>query len=388
MREIPLDEVTIVGALDVERTATGLAPRRLPAWTRPQLPDDLTRVMVAMTAGVRLAFTTTATTIELDAMVSMFVRPGADERPIRFELLVDGEVVSRAETLDGNRIAFDLTRNRFELIEGEPARLRFADLPAGSKRCELWLAHNAVVEMRALRVDDDATFGPPDPTRAARPRWIHHGSSISHCAEAPTPTTTWPAIVALRADVDLLDLGFGGSCHLDQYVARTIRDEPADFISLKVGVNVINFDSMRERAFRPALHGFLDTVRDGHPDTPFVVASLIVFPITEDTPGPTIADGLTAWKTVDASRESRMGSMTARRCREIIAEVVAQRREQGDCHLHYLDGLELFGPDDVGDLPDGLHPNRRGYARIGERFLSAAFGAEGPFAVVERSPAG
>jgi hypothetical protein len=190
--------------------------------------------------------------------------------------------------------------------------------------------------------------------------------------------------VALRADVDLLDLGLGGSCHLDQYVARAIRDEPADFISLKVGVNVINFDSMRERAFRPALHGFLDTVRDGHPDTPIVVASLIIFPIAEDTPGPTVADGLTAWKTVDASRESRMGSMTARRCREIIAEVVAQRREQGDADLNYLDGLELFGPDDVGDLPDGLHPNARGYARIGERFLTAAFGEGGPFVFADR----
>ena len=179
---------------------------------------------------------------------------------------------------------------------------------------------------------------------------MHHGSSISHCVEALTPTTTWPAIVALGADVDLLDLGLGGSCHLDQYVARTIRDEPADFISVKVGVNVINFDSMRERAFRPALHGFLDTVRDGHPATPIVVASLIVFPIAEDTPGPTVTDGASGWRTVEASRESRMGSMTARRCREIIAETVTQRREAGDINLHYLDGLELFGPGDVADL--------------------------------------
>src|SRR6185295_14120680 len=63
VREIPLDGITIVGALDVERAARGLAPRRLPAWTRPQLPDDLTRVMVEMTAGVRIALTTTATAI-------------------------------------------------------------------------------------------------------------------------------------------------------------------------------------------------------------------------------------------------------------------------------------------------------------------------------------
>ena len=56
-------------------------------------------------------------------------------------------------------------------------------------------------------------------------------------------------------------------------MARTIRDEPADGISMKVGVNVINFDSLRERAFRPALHGFVDTVRDGHPETPLLVGT-------------------------------------------------------------------------------------------------------------------
>ena len=198
MREIPLDEITIVGALDVERTATGLAPRRLPAWTRPQLPDDLTRVMVAMTAGVRLAFTTTATTIELDAMVSMFVRPGANERPIAFELLVDGEVVSRAETLDGNRIAFDLTRNRFELIEGEPARLRFDDLPAGPEALRAVAAAQrdgraAVVPHRRRR----RCSGSPDPVHAATDAGSITAARSATARRRRRPTTTWPAIVAL-----------------------------------------------------------------------------------------------------------------------------------------------------------------------------------------------
>jgi hypothetical protein len=382
VRDISFDDILIAGALDVDRTASGIVPTRLPAWTRPQLPDELTRVMVAMTAGVRLEFTTDARTIELDARPAMFERPGATQRPVAFELAVDGSVAARADTTGGDRIAFDLARNRFELVPGEPVTLAFDGLAPGTKRCVLWLPHNATVELHALRVDDTATVGPPEAPARARPRWIHHGSSISHCLEAPNPTATWPAIVARAADLDLLDLAFGGSCHLDQYVARTIRDEPADLVSLKIGVNVINFDSMRERAFRPALHGFVDTVRDAHPDTPFLVASMIHFPVAEDTPGPTVADGLTGWKTVDAPREARTGSMTARRCREIVADVVAARRAAGDVHLHHLDGLALFGPDDAGDLPDGLHPNTRGYARIADRFLAHAFGADGPFAGV------
>ena len=57
---------------------------------------------------------------------------------------------------------------------------------------------------------------------------------------------------------------------------------------------------------------------------------------------------------------------------------MAVRRDVGDRNLHHLSGLELFGPDDVGDLPDGLHPNGDGYVRIGERFAGLAFAAGRP----------
>jgi lysophospholipase L1-like esterase len=75
------------------------------------------------------------------------------------------------------------------------------------------------------------------------------------------------------------------------------------------------------------------------------------------------------------------GCLTLRRIREIIAEAVEKRRALGDENLHYLDGLELFGEGDLGDLPDGLHPNAAGYQRIGERFHARAFAAGGAFAV-------
>ncbi|KQV25217.1 hypothetical protein [Yonghaparkia sp. Root332] len=48
-------------------------------------------------------------------------------------------------------------------------------------------------------------------------------------------------------------------------MARVIRNAPADVISVKVGVNVVDLDAMRLRSFVPAVHGFLDTIRDGHP---------------------------------------------------------------------------------------------------------------------------
>jgi lysophospholipase L1-like esterase len=54
----------------------------------------------------------------------------------------------------------------------------------------------------------------------------------------------------------------------------------------------------------------------------------------------------------------------------------------GDANLHYLDGLALFGPDDAGDLPDDLHPNAAGYARLGHRFAAHAFAMGGPLGSV------
>ena len=43
----------IVGALDLDRTDTGISPRRLPAWTRPQVPDLFMEFMVTLGSGVR-----------------------------------------------------------------------------------------------------------------------------------------------------------------------------------------------------------------------------------------------------------------------------------------------------------------------------------------------
>ena len=43
------------------------------------------------------------------------------------------------------------------------------------------------------------------------------------------------------------NLGFSGSAMLDPFTARTIRDQPADLISLKLGINLVNGDAMRMR---------------------------------------------------------------------------------------------------------------------------------------------
>jgi hypothetical protein len=183
----------------------------------------------------------------------------------------------------------------------------------------------------------------------------------------------------------MTNLGFGGSCHLDQFAARHIRDLPADVISLKLGINVSNQASLIDRTFVAAFHGFVDTIRDGHPDTPIVVASPIICPSAEDRPGPSEnVDG--KFRAAGDPAAIERGALTLQRIRTLLAEGVTHRRDAGDTSIHYLDGLELFGPDDVAALPADLHPNGDGYERIAQHFAELVFGATGLVGSGTRDP--
>jgi GDSL-like Lipase/Acylhydrolase family len=380
MQNIALENgpIGVVGALDVDRRDSGIVLRRLPDWTRPQVPAFM-EIMLTMPSGVRLEFVTDARNIELDVLPTR-IEISKPPLPTAFDLVMDGDSVRTERTDCGDRLQIDMAnRGKATRVRGEPGCIRFADLPPGEKHCELWLPANAILELRGLRIDDGATISAAP--RHTRPRWVHHGSSISHCTEAHSPTRTWPAVAARLADVELLNLGLAGNCHLDQFVARTMRDEAADVLSLKVGINVVNLDSLKERTFAPALHGFIDTIREGKPTTPLLIASPIFCPPAELHPGPTIPNADGVFVTLPGHEAVQAGSLTLTQMRDIIAGIVEGRRRRGDANLHYLDGLTLFGAADVNDLPDHLHPNGDGYVRMGQRFHAAAFGAGGPLQV-------
>jgi lysophospholipase L1-like esterase len=204
---------------------------------------------------------------------------------------------------------------------------------------------------------------------------VHHGSSISQGSNTTHPSGTWPAVAAARTGFDLLNLGYSGNALLDPFAARSIRELPADLISVKIGINLVNKDLMRLRAFGPAVHGFLDTIREGHPDTPLLVISPIFCPIHESLPGPSVydmealAEGRLLFKAGGNADEVRHGKLTLGLIREQLRAIVEQRRAE-DRHLHYVDGLELYGPNDNLrlPLPDELHPDAASHRLIGERF--------------------
>ncbi|MFI2633871.1 GDSL-type esterase/lipase family protein [Streptomyces collinus] len=380
----PLTADLLRGALDVEHTEHGLLPHRLPARARAQNTNAQLAMAEAQPSGVRLVFRTAATAVELDTLRTKRDYTGFPPRPDGlYDLLVDGVPAGQASGTGGNVLTVDLATWAGEVASGPVGTVRFTGLPARDKDVEIWLPHNETTELVALRTDAPVA---PVPDRGRRV-WLHHGSSISHGSDAASPTAIWPAIAALRGGVELVNLGFGGSAMLDPFTARAMRDTPADLISVKTGINLVNQDAMRLRVFGPAVHGFLDTIRDGHPDTPLLLVSPIHCAIHEDTPGPTAPDieeigkGRLVFAPMGDPAETPTGKLTLTVIREELARIVEQRAAD-DPNLHYLDGLDLYGPQDAAalPLPDHVHPDAATHHHIGDRFHGLAFTNGGPFA--------
>ena len=341
MRSLPLTDgpIAFEGAVDVRAGGGYVRPFRLPV-ADLDLHHPALVFMASCPSGVRLRMRTDSTTIALD--VEQRFAPGFAVMTPVYDLTIDNDLVASASA------------------PAAEERVVFEGLPSGDKAVEVWLPMYPGIRLRAVDVDDGASAEPaPDD----RPRWVTYGSSISHCMEAHGPARTWPATAARLLDVHLTSLGFAGQAHLDPLVARTIARLPADRITLKVGINVHNGATLRERTFAPLVHGFLELVRDGHPTTPITLISPILSPSRED-------DVVTERTLLDGTTETLVGELTLRRMRAILEEAVATRVRRGDEHLDYLDGTELFGvdPADIDLLPDGLHPDGDGYELIGRRF--------------------
>ncbi|WP_433857430.1 GDSL-type esterase/lipase family protein [Streptomyces kronopolitis] len=380
----PLTADLLRGALDLERTAHGLLPHRLPARARAQCDDGQLASAEAQASGVRLVFRTRATAVELDTLRTRIEYRGAPPRPEGvYDLLVDGRLAGQGGGTGGNVRMVDMTTGSVDVRPGPVGTVRFSGLPERVKDVEIWLPHNEVTELVALRTDAPVEAVP----RGDRKVWLHHGSSISHGSNAASPTTTWPALAASLGGVELINLGLSGSALLDPFTARALRDTPADLISIKIGINLVNADLMRLRAFTPAVHGFLDTVREGHPDTPLLVVSPIHCPIHEDAPGPSLPDlsnlggGELQFRAAGDPAERAPGKLTLGVIRAELARIVKQRAAE-DPHLSYLDGCALYGEADFAELPlpDQLHPDAATHRRIGARFAELAFQGGGPFA--------
>ncbi len=312
-------QLTWQGAVSLQKTEDWVMPWRTPHPSHVLFPKPLLE-RSAMPAGVRISFRSNTT------QISGNIVPQNDTG--RLDLCCDGEQIDSIDLAQKDSFAF-------------------TGLADGEKLIELWLPQFGQFQLRSLAVDDGATL---EAFTDTRPRWITYGSSITQCRAAASPTQTWPAVVARTHGLNLTCLGYGGQCHLDAMVARMIRDLPADYISMCLGINIQGASSLGPRAFRPAIIGAVQIVREKHPDIPIVLMSPICCPPREENPN-----------TVGFHLKGM---------REEVHAAAEALQAHGDTQIHYVDGLSVFGADFVHLLPDDLHPDAEGYRVMGKNFVN------------------
>jgi hypothetical protein len=309
---------SIEGCISVEKRGNLVSPWRLEAEQIKYYP--FLEEVGHQCAGVRLCFTTDSTVIQFHF---------ADhEYDIKFDLWIDGKLMEQ-----------------YQLKRHETC-LTYQDDLHDWKKVELWMDQGQVIWIDSVEIDEKAEI---KKTEDARIKWIHYGSSISHSHQASSPSNIWTGLVAQEMNWHLTNLGFSGNCKLEPMVGLLISNTPADIITLKLGINVSRGD-LTPRTFAPNVIGLVRIIREKQPNTPIVLISPIYSPPREEK----------------GELETNINLIEMRR---IIYDVFTVCREYGDDNIYYIDGLKLFGVDELSYLPDELHPNAEGQQILAEHFI-------------------
>jgi lysophospholipase L1-like esterase len=289
-----------------------------------RLPGD-TWATALLPVGVRLELVGDATSVEIDYVCATddlgYRGPGAGTA---FTAFRGGKQLSTAEAS----------------IDGGTATL---DLPGGTPLDATGVITIYVPEGMRPTVFKVRAIGGSLEAAPKGPRWIAYGDSITEGWIASGPAFGWTAIAARQYGLDVVNLGYAGSCRGEIASAEQIAALPADVISLAYGTNCWTRTPHSRTLFRTGLHAFLEIVRQKHPTTPIVVASPIIRPDAEATP-------------------NRLGATLAD-LRAEVEDLISVLHDAGAVNLHLVRGLPLLAGH---QLPDGVHPGDDGHHILAE----------------------
>jgi hypothetical protein len=319
------------GAISFEYGDGTIRPWRLEVDKRNLYVDETLLSKGKFSAGVRLRVRTDSKHLGLEIAAVSDCQDQDAKR--QYDLVVHNELIETKEIGQNSN-----DKVIFELPESD------------DENFEIWLSQASPTNVKCILIDEEAEL---EAVIDRRPRWITYGSSITQCVAAYSPTRTWPGLVARMRNLNLTCLGYGGQCHLDPLIAMMIRDQQADIISLKLGINVQGSNSLSLRTFASAVIGFVRIIREKQPNVPILLISPICSPCRET--------------------ERNAVELSLIDMRQIIADCTNRLEQAGDKHVYYFSGLDLLGDSNVELLTDGCHPNGQGYELMGQHFVEKIF---------------
>jgi lysophospholipase L1-like esterase len=291
------------------------ADDRLPldTWGTAQIP-----------VGVRLELIGDASALEIDYTCATddlgYRGEGAGTRFSAWR--GDREIASAPATVEGGTVSLELSGPADEILT--------VYVPEGMKP-----------DLTAVRAVGGSLEAAP-----RGPRWLAYGDSLTEGWVASGPAYCWPSIAARRHQLDVVNLGYAGSCRGELASAEQLAALPADVISLGYGTNCWTRIPHSRALLAANLRAFLSILRSGHPQTPIVVWSPVVRPEAESTP-------------------NRLGATLA----DLRAEIEAFAESSGEAGpLTLVRGLPLLSGD---QLPDGVHPGDEGHAIMADAIGTA-----------------
>lgn len=318
------------GCVSLQTEDKWVTPWRIPYRKRDFYPF-LNQRVGNTTPGVRLCFSSDSKKIEIK-----FLAKDENTDPTRLDVFINEIKHKEVDLNDDNMVL---------AIDGL----------SGMNNYMIYLPTDKPVWVDSVAIDDDSDI--LTTRRPSHPRWLHYGSSISHSTSA-RPTRSWTVQVARDLGLNLRNFGFGGNCQSEPMVGRLLRDLPADYITLKLGINSVG-GALSERTFAPNVIGLIRIIREKHPKIPLGIISPIYSP-----PRETVKGG---------------SGLSLEDMRDILEGIVKVCKKYGDNNIYYTCGLDVFGEDDIEFLPDELHPDGEGGQDVmAKNFIKHVFGQLNP----------
>lgn len=197
-------------------------------------------------------------------------------------------------------------------------------------------------------------------------RILFYGSSITQGGAVSKPGNTYVNTVGRNLNMDYLNLGVWGSCKaqvnfakymVGEYLANS-EDNPDGRIQVgNISAFVYDYDHNNSQAsvLESTHYPFYEIIREAYPDIPIIMIT---------RPGKSI--------------ESDPKNSTVAEMKAVIYESYEKAVAAGDTNVHFIDGEAFFGYSKAF-LPDNVHPNDAGQAKMAEivtAVLERAFAGE------------
>lgn len=174
------------------------------------------------------------------------------------------------------------------------------------------------------------------------PVYVAYGNSITHGRGQNASFETYPYILAERFSWELFNIAVGGG-KTSQVAADMLRDdfEKIDILTMLIGYNDYNGEGIDTITYRERYINFINSVRSKHVNTKFFCITL----------------------TTTTNIISEKSGIEANDFRQVVINIVNERRAKGDSNIFLVRGDELTTE---ADLNDPVHLNVKGARNFAE----------------------